>query len=76
MWQDLRQVLVGNRNVQLLMLQAVVTQLCFGMFMVIWQPYIIELLYIRVVSMKLAVVISFLYIKPVGEGKEPHRSTD
>ena len=43
MWQDLRQVLVGNRNVQLLMLQAVVTQLCFGMFMVFWQPYVIDL---------------------------------
>ena len=43
MWADLRRVLVGNKNVQLLMLQAVVTQLCFGMFMVVWQPYVIDL---------------------------------
>jgi len=43
MWVDLRRFLRGNRNIQLLMLQAVVTQLCFGMFMVVWQPYIIEL---------------------------------
>jgi MFS family permease len=43
MWLDLRRVLTENRNVQLLMLQAVVTQLCFGMFMVIWQPYIVNL---------------------------------
>ncbi len=43
MWVDLRRVLTGNRNIQLLMLQAVVTQLCFGMFMVIWQPYIVNL---------------------------------
>ena len=43
MWMDLRRVLVGNRNVQILMLQAVVTQLCFGMFTVFWQPYVIDL---------------------------------
>ena len=33
----------GNRNLQMLVLQTAVTQFCFGMLVVIWQPYAVEL---------------------------------
>lgn len=39
--QDITGTLRGNRNLQLLALQAVVTQFCYNMLLVIWQPYMI-----------------------------------
>jgi MFS family permease len=32
-----------NRNIQLLVLQSIITQFCFGMLLVVWQPYLISL---------------------------------
>ncbi|MBD3206360.1 MFS transporter [Candidatus Bathyarchaeota archaeon] len=32
-----------NRNIKLLVLQSVVTQFCFGMLLVVWQPYMLGL---------------------------------
>ncbi len=32
-----------NRNIQLLVLQSIIIQFCFGMLLVIWQPYLVSL---------------------------------
>ena len=40
--QDITGMLRGNRNLQLLALQAVVTQFCYNMLLVVWQPYMIS----------------------------------
>ncbi|MFC1803233.1 MFS transporter [Thermoproteota archaeon] len=41
--RKISEVLANNRNLQLLTLQAIVTQFCFGMFNIIWQPYLLDL---------------------------------
>ena len=41
--QEIYDTLYQNKNIQLLTLQAIVTQFCFGMFNIIWQPYLLDL---------------------------------
>jgi MFS family permease len=42
-FHEFSEVIKGNRNIQLIISQAIITQLCFGMFNVIWQPYLVAL---------------------------------
>ena len=40
---ELRQVLTLSENIKTMAVQSLVSEACFGMFYVVWQPYIIEL---------------------------------
>jgi MFS family permease len=40
---ELRGVLIESHNLKLMAIQAMITQACFGMFNVVWQPYLLDL---------------------------------
>jgi MFS family permease len=41
--QELRRTLALGVNIRIMALRALITEACFGMFYVVWQPYVIEL---------------------------------
>ena len=41
--QEFRRTLSLGVNIRVMALRALITEACFGMFYVVWQPYVIEL---------------------------------